>query len=327
MPRWLWVAIGTTSRIRSISLVVEALVEQAVRARARRPAPARRGRRSSPGPRRRSASACRARRRPRCRRGRRSPACRCRVSGAGLCLRVAGGDRDLGAQRRPGARAPSRRRGRRGPRPGTASPSTTSSIASPTISSKRDMCDARLVGVEVDEALELARRRGSRAPSWRDPDHLLDAGHADPREARPGSPAAGLDVGDGSSVSGGLASRIRHASLRERDGLPAPSCRHARLVPIIHAAGASGPAPAGTGRDELGGTDASNRWRRCRRRWTARRASAIAEIEELAGLIALGRERGYLTYEQIAADARGGGDHQASRSPSSTPTSSSTAST
>ena len=46
----------------------------------------------------------------------------------------------------------------------------------------------------------------------------------------------------------------------------------------------------------------SNRWRRCPTGLDQDSGEQpFAELEELRGLIALGRERGYLTFEQIAA--------------------------
>ena len=74
-----------------------------------------------------------------------------------------------------------------------ASPRITSSIASFTTSSKRDMCAPFCSGAEIHEALELGVEEllvSVRA----DADDLLDAGHADAREAHLGGWAAGLDV-------------------------------------------------------------------------------------------------------------------------------------
>ena len=60
-PRWLCVATGTASKIRSICVVVEAVGLQALARACRRRAAARTGTRSCPGRRRRPAGACRAR--------------------------------------------------------------------------------------------------------------------------------------------------------------------------------------------------------------------------------------------------------------------------
>ena len=59
--------------------------------------------------------------------------------------------------------------------------------------------DAGLARFEVDEALHLGVEEVL-AAVVADPDHLLDAGHADPREADLGRRHRGLDVGDGAEV-------------------------------------------------------------------------------------------------------------------------------
>jgi hypothetical protein len=167
-----------------------------------------RGRRSCPGPGRRSAYACPARSRPRCRRGRRSPACSCRSPAwrpspgsapsarprpqAPLALAHLLGDvggQDLGLE---------------------ASPSTTSSIASPTISSKRDMCTPACWGLRSTKHSKLGVEEVL-GPVGLDPDHLLD-----PRSPRPGrlTWVAGSDAWTSAEVavagSGGASGHRAH---------------------------------------------------------------------------------------------------------------------
>ena len=83
----------------------------------------------------------------------------------------------------------------------SASPSTTSSMASLTTSSKRDMCAPFWLWAQVHEALQLGVEQLLGVVGV-DPDDLLDTGHSHAREADVGAGAAGLDVvvGDGGQI-------------------------------------------------------------------------------------------------------------------------------
>ena len=195
-PRWLWVATGTASRIALDLVVGEAVGRAAARASAPATSSCAHGQAVMPW-------ACDA-----------DQPARAALGGDGgaeqrvdllrrdarhrrrLVLGVAGGDRDLGAPARPGARARARRCA-------AASVSAWKRLAEDDLADRLvdDLLEARhvralLLRAEVDEALELGVEEllGAVRP---DPDDLLDAGHADAREADLRRRAPGLDVGRG----------------------------------------------------------------------------------------------------------------------------------
>ncbi len=119
--------------------------------------------------------------------------------------------------------------------------------------------DAGLLRVEVDEALELGVEEVLR-PVGLDPDHLLDPGHPDPREADLGRGRGGLDVRSGGGGGGRLAGHRLMKSKRPRSSAsPRATEKFFRLY--FGAAGASGPAPWEWGESQRR-EQSSNRWRR-----------------------------------------------------------------
>ena len=119
----------------------------------------------------------------------------CPLSGVVDRLRVAGGYRDLGAQ---AALALAHLLGDVGGEhlgfEGLAEDDLVDRLADDLLEARH--VDAGLLRVEVDEALELGVEEVLGAVGL-DPDHLLDPGHADPREADLGRRQRGLDVGRG----------------------------------------------------------------------------------------------------------------------------------
>jgi hypothetical protein len=99
--------------------------------------------------------------------------------------------------------------------------------------------DAGLLGVEVDEALELGVEEVLGAVGL-DPDHLLDPGDADAGEADLRRRQRGLDVGCG--VGGGRLAGHRLMK-RKRPHSPAPRPLRRIICLYFATAGASGPAP------------------------------------------------------------------------------------
>ena len=196
-PRWLCVASGTSSRIRSTSTLVEAGLEQPLgRAAAHEPLRARAG--VDPG--RLDADDAGARARAEAAAIPISETISCvgrPVTGVSPLERVARGDPHLGAQRAAGARRCARAMCSASSSTSNASPITTSSIASSNSSGKRDMwtpfwagsrSTVQSISAEISFSLppaaepdRLARRRGR--PRAR--------GRAAPRAARPGGRVRG----------------------------------------------------------------------------------------------------------------------------------------
>ena len=90
--------------------------------------------------------------------------------------------------------------------------------------------DAGLPGIEVDEALELGVVEVLGAVGL-DPDHLLDPGHADPREADLGRGDAGLDVGRGGGD--GRSSRLAIELMKGKQLGPWAPARARRPIALI----------------------------------------------------------------------------------------------
>ena len=172
------------------------------------------------------------------------------------------------------------------------------------------------------------RRRAARCRSSRIRITFSTSGHAHARQAHVGGRAAGLDVVVGAVARSAMAtdtipaprtSAVSHdRRYYGRGSKPGASKRlQSRLSPSRHAADATNrQLRRGRGRTGRRRIRQASRGERVERE--GRRSSPLAErpeapfleVEELRALVAEGRERGYLTFEEIAALPRGGRGHQ-----------------
>ena len=142
-----------------------------------------------------------------------------------------------------------------------ASPSTTSPIASLTTSSKRDMCAPFWSGPRSTTHSKRAENSCS-APFCSQPDHLLDAGHADAREAerdrRASAPArrapasCGLRIGIAIAAKGSERSALGRPVRASREppcGIDITPRSHARVCSL--SAAERGSRPQGGSRPRL----------------------------------------------------------------------------
>jgi RNA polymerase primary sigma factor len=148
--------------------------------------------------------------------------------------------------------------------------------------------DPGLLRIEIDETLEIGVEEVLGAVGG-DPDHLLDTGDPDPGEADLGRGESGLDVGRADRHCRRV---FRHRLMKTMEPRQPPILRDGRSIRV----GPPGKGSLGcTGGCEIepletvpqGLNDASGE-------------QQLIDSEELRGLVALGRERGFLTFEQIA---------------------------
>ena len=231
-------------------------------------------------------------------------------------LGVAGGDRDLGAQRalaladelgdalREVLRAERR----------LAEHDLADHLVDDLLEARH--VRALLVGAEVDEALE-PRPEELLGAVLADPDDLLDAGHADAREADRQRRRLRLDVGRLEREQVDRACALSGKPTERARRRPGPSVVACAITPR----GGAGRPPALERSHQLeialdgGPADAE-------RRPASRRPSSI---DELARLVAEAPRARQIAGRGAARRARGGRRRRASRPPSSTPTSRSTA--